>query len=258
MSENRENVFPSRSVLGVMKSRIFGARKGYELLKKKSDAIKTKLTSLLKEILEAKLQMGKTMRDAAFSHTGAVWAVGDFNDQVIENVRTASWRVRTEVVNVAGVKIPDLQKYQDEAGDEKAMVGLAKGGEKVAQCRERFAEALEGLVRLASLQASLKTLDEALKVTNRRVNALDFVIIPRLNNTITYIMRELDELEREEFYRLKKVRDTVQRHRDEEAMGDGVTVGTIPTDEDEEPQNILKSFKPDEATEDIIVDHFTE
>ena len=50
-------------------------------------------------------------------------------------------------------------------------------------------------------QASLATIDEALQITNRRVNALDCVVIPRIENTIAYIISELDELEREEFFR---------------------------------------------------------
>jgi V-type H+-transporting ATPase subunit D len=49
------------------------------------------------------------------------------------------------------------------------------------------------------------TLDEALKITNRRVNALEHVVIPRIENTCAYILQELDELEREDFTRLKKV-----------------------------------------------------
>ncbi len=53
----------------------------------------------------------------------------------------------------------------------------------------------------ACSQASLSTIDEALQVTNRRVNALDCVVIPRVENTISYIISELDELEREEFFR---------------------------------------------------------
>ncbi|ETO31939.1 hypothetical protein RFI_05178, partial [Reticulomyxa filosa] len=52
---------------------------------------------------------------------------------------------------------------------------------------------------------SFRQLDEALKVTNRRVNALDHVVIPRLQNTMYYISSELDEREREDLYRLKKV-----------------------------------------------------
>jgi len=70
-----------------------------------------------------------------------------------------------------------------------------------------FTKTLDDLVLLASLQTSLRTLDEALKITNRRVNALEFVVIPKLENTITYIKSELDELEREDTYRIKKVKD---------------------------------------------------
>jgi V-type H+-transporting ATPase subunit D len=60
-------------------------------------------------------------------------------------------------------------------------------------------------VKLASLQTSFLTLDEALKVTNRRVNALENVVVPKLDNTVAYITGELDEMEREDFTRLKKV-----------------------------------------------------
>lgn len=61
------------------------------------------------------------------------------------------------------------------------------------------------LIALASLQTSFVKLDEAIKITNRRVNALEHVVIPRIENTIAYIISELDELEREEFFRLKKI-----------------------------------------------------
>ena len=54
-------------------------------------------------------------------------------------------------------------------------------------------------------------LDEVIKVVNRRVNAIEHVIIPRTENTIGYINSELDELDREEFYRLKKVKNNKQR-----------------------------------------------
>ena len=57
-------------------------------------------------------------------------------------------------------------------------------------------------------------LDEVIKVVNRRVNAIEHVIIPRTENTISYINSELDELDREEFYRLKKVKNNKQRDND--------------------------------------------
>ncbi|KAG3261262.1 ATP6V1D-like [Ictidomys tridecemlineatus] len=54
---------------------------------------------------------------------------------------------------------------------------------------------------------SFVTLDEAIKITNRRVNAIEHVIIPRIERTLAYIITELDEREREEFYRLKKIQE---------------------------------------------------
>ena len=85
--------------------------------------------------------------------------------------------------------------------------GLSKGGQQITKARETFAKAVDVLVQLASLQTSFVILDEAIKVTNRRVNALDTVVIPRITNTVAYIKSELDELEREEFFRLKRSQD---------------------------------------------------
>ena len=65
------------------------------------------------------------------------------------------------------------------------------------------------------LQTAFVILDEVIKVVNRRVNAIEHVIIPRTENTIKYINSELDELDREEFYRLKKVKNN--KLRDSEA-----------------------------------------
>ena len=70
-----------------------------------------------------------------------------------------------------------------------------------------YYKAVKLLVELASLQTAFIVLDEAIKITNRRVNAIEHVILPRIENTIRYITTELDESEREEFYRLKKIQE---------------------------------------------------
>jgi V-type H+-transporting ATPase subunit D len=81
------------------------------------------------------------------------------------------------------------------------IIGLSSGGRFVVKAKEAFTSALMDMVTLATKQTHLKTLDEALKVTNRRVNAWEFVILPLLENTIKYIISELDEQEREDNYR---------------------------------------------------------
>jgi hypothetical protein len=67
------------------------------------------------------------------------------------------------------------------------------------------------LTPLLPSQTTFVTLDEVIKITNRRVNAIEHVVKPRLANTIKYILSELDEMEREEFFRLKKVQNKKKR-----------------------------------------------
>lgn len=62
-------------------------------------------------------------------------------------------------------------------------------------------------MQIATLQAQFVTVEQELKLTNRRVNALEFVVLPRIETTIKWIQSELDELDREDFYRLKCVQD---------------------------------------------------
>merc|ERR1712117_843749 len=68
-----------------------------------------------------------------------------------------------------------------------------------------YLKAVTQLIKLASLQTAFKTLDEEIKMTSRRVNALEYVLIPKIEDIIAYITQEMDEQAREEFFRVKKV-----------------------------------------------------
>ncbi|KAG0499568.1 hypothetical protein HPP92_004259 [Vanilla planifolia] len=194
-------------MLGVMKVRLVGATRGHALLKKKSDALTAQFRHILKEIVSTKEAMGEIMRAASFALTEAKYAAGEnINNIVLESVRSASVRIRSRQENVDGVRLPKFEHIIDSAGDSKSsLTGLARGGQQIQACRVAHVKAIEVLVQLASLQTSFLTLDEAIKTTNRKVNALENVIKPRLENTINYIKGELDELEREDFFRLKKI-----------------------------------------------------
>ena len=130
--------------------------------------------------------------------------------QVQESVNKARFQVKAKQENVSGVYLPTFESSINEEINDFQLTGLGRGGQQVQKAKQVYTKAVETLVELASLQTAFIILDEVIKVTNRRVNAIEHVIIPRTENTIAYINSELDELDREEFYRLKKVQEKKQ------------------------------------------------
>lgn len=145
--------------------------------------------------------MGSSFKDGMFALAEVKYAAGDIKPTVIENATTSTTKVLLHVDNVAGVKVPVFTAETQGHDTSTELIGMAKGGQQIVKAREAFSKAVDVLVKLATLQTSFITLDEAVKVTNRRVNALDCVVVPRLAATVAYINSELDELEREEFFR---------------------------------------------------------
>ncbi|XP_052105906.1 V-type proton ATPase subunit D-like [Mytilus californianus] len=236
--KDRLNVFPSRMAMAMMKVRLKGAQKGHSLLKKKADALTLRFRMILKKIIETKVLMGDVMKEASFSLAEAKFTTGDFNHNVLQNVNKAQMKVRTKKDNVAGVMLPIFESYQD-GSDSYELTGLSRGGQQIDKLKKNYAKAIQLLVELASLQTSFVTLDEVIKLTNRRVNAIEHVIIPRIENTLSYIISELDEREREEFFRLKKIQEKKKKNKKiaEDAKAKLKAAGLEP--ETEEAPNIL-------------------
>jgi V-type H+-transporting ATPase subunit D len=160
---------------------------------------------------QKKEDMGKYMKEASLSLAESKYVAGqNMPHMVIESAGQASYKLKMGADNVVGVMLPVFEPLQ-EATTTKELAGLSKGGQRINKTREFYLKALEALVELASLQTTFITLDEVIKITNRRVNAIEYVVKPRLANTIRYILSELDEMEREEFFRLKKVQNNKKR-----------------------------------------------
>jgi len=241
MSADKINIFPSRGAQTQIKARLAGANKGHSLLKKKAEALQMRFRLILGKIVETKTLMGEVMKDAAFSLAEAKFSTGgDFNQSVLQNVTKARLRIRSRMDNVAGTNLPVFESFEDGA-DTYELTGLSRGGQQMSRLKTHYKRAIELLVQLASLQASFITLDIVVKTTNRRVNAIEHVIIPKYERTLAYIISELDELEREEFYRLKKIQEKKKQARDKkDADKAALKAAGLAAEQEEDAPNLIE------------------
>jgi len=252
MAKVRYDAFPSRQTLQMFKGKTKAASKGHSLLKKKADALKARQRELLHEIFQVKLEMNEKIKDAIFSHTKATYAAGDFNKNVLATVNKAKIKLQPKKMNVTGVSLIDFSIVEDIVGHADSKMGLAQGGEQINTCRKLFEEALKTLVRLGSLQTSFQALEEAIQITNRRVNALEYVVIPKMQNTVAYISSELDEREREDLFRLKKVIENKKKILEKQEAEKKAMLEKFNKEHGyQDPQNALDTFG---NNEDLVVD----
>lgn len=148
------------------------------------------------------------------------------------------------------------------ASTESVPLGLLRGGQAITKCKERFKQLLELLIKIASLQTSFITLDEVIKITSRRVNALEHVVIPRIQGYIDFIKKVLDEQAREDFFRLKKLTDKKKKLK-EDMIRQEEKARELKHQTKEEEENMsneaeedigsaLESFGQDKGDEDLI------
>jgi V-type H+-transporting ATPase subunit D len=210
------NVIPTRMELQNLKGKLIGANRGHDLLKKKSDALSLRFRSLLREIRETKLEVGNLANEALFAYTEVKFVASDISPIVIQSVGNMPQLLYMSIDNIAGVRVPDFSRA-GSGTDTNALLGLSRGGAQVQKAKESFNSLLDALIRLAMLQTSFQIIDEVLRITNRRVNAMEYVLIPRYKEMIAFVDFGLEEMEREEFYRLKKVQ---QKRKDMEALAE--------------------------------------
>ncbi|KAH8271600.1 hypothetical protein KR018_010872, partial [Drosophila ironensis] len=196
-------VFPSRANSVLMKHRVLAGKRGVNLLKRKRDAIDMKLRELKRHLQDEDEEADDSMRLAIFSMAKANLLGTDFKPQMVGASRTATTGLHLNQLKIVGVSINSLELDISGSG-AFPLAGLSCGGIQVNRIREAYLKALERVTGYASLEYQTRMLEAASRQTNMRVNALEHVVIPVLQNTYNYIQGELEEFEREDFYRLKR------------------------------------------------------
>ncbi|CAH2087150.1 unnamed protein product [Euphydryas editha] len=206
-TENRYPVSASLFMLREIKNRQEKVNRGYQLLKRKAEALRLRGRQAAAELATTQGILGHILKEAYISLAAIKFTNGESNALVLENVGEAQIRVQRVPENISGVSTVSLQIVEDtNVNDSLRYAGLGAGGHRTTETKKAFKKAIELLIKFASLRNTCLLLDEAIKSTLRKVNGIEKVIMPKLRNTENYILTEMDEREREELYRLKMVK----------------------------------------------------
>ncbi len=192
-------VFPTKANLLNTKKSLELAKLGYDLMDRKRNILVREMMSLIDEAKQVQQQIGEVYAAAYSALKTASLNLGDCSR--FAGAIPVDDSVSVDYRSVMGVEVPTVT-IGDRQTDVRDFGFLATNSDFDEACL-RFGEVKRLTVRLAQIESSVYRLADAVKKTQKRSNALNNIMIPRLTSTVKYITEALDEKEREDFSRLK-------------------------------------------------------
>lgn len=193
---------PTRMALLQRRTQLGLARKGVDLLEKKRDALIAEFFGLVREALAARKRLDEAASQAYLALFLAQAFDGPESVAALAATVPLVQDVSARVDNVWGTNVPYLEASWSST---LASSPIATGSEtlKAQQAFSRFAQAL---VDVANTETRLRRMGEEIQKTNRRVNALEQVVIPGIRTDMRFIQQALEEREHEDIFRLKRIK----------------------------------------------------
>ena len=206
----RLNVNPTRMVMTSLKKRLKTAARGHKLMKDKRDELMKRFIELAREnkILRDKVEEKMMSVYAGFTIAGAVMQKAVLEESLMYPKQSVE--VEVSYANIMSVDVPVMDfQYKSAGGADIYPYGFANTSGELDGSIKSLSEIFPVLLELAAMEKKTALLAEEIEKTRRRVNALEYVMIPQLEETIKYIKMKLDENERGSLVRLMKVKSMV-------------------------------------------------
>ena len=209
-------VNPTRMELTRIKRRLVTAKRGHKLLKDKRDEMVRQFILLVRENAKLRKEVEDELQGALadFALARAVMDSQALEEAVMYPARSAA--VEIGMRNVLSVHVPTITPVQTSAKESALPYGLAETSADLDDAIATMAELLPKLLRLAEIEKACDLLADEIEKTRRRVNALEYVMIPQFEETIRSITMKLDENERGSLTRLMKVKEMIAERQSAE------------------------------------------
>ena len=204
-----KTINPTRMELTRLKAKQKTALRGHKLLKDKRDGLMKQFMQEVRRTrqLRKRVEEGLAQANAAFTVASAV-----MSPEMLEQALMAP-RLSTEVTvdqrNIMSIAVPVFHRAEQEAQPDLACYGFAQTSGELDAALEKMQAVFADMLELAQVEKSMQLLAQDIEKTRRRVNALEYVMIPETEQNIRYITMKLDENERGNTTRLMKVKEMV-------------------------------------------------
>lgn len=190
-----------------LKKRLKLAQKGHKLLKDKRDGLMQEFLKIIREAQRLRERVDSLLSEAMRHFVLAQGSMLPEAVELLKNLQLYTVEVGVEEQNVMGVRIPEFAIDLKESG-EKYSVWETSAELDIAM--KSFKELLPLLMKLAAIEKAAELLAQEIEKTRRRVNALEYVLVPQLQTTIKYIRMKLDEQERATIVTTMAVKRNIQ------------------------------------------------
>ncbi|MCD5425004.1 MAG: V-type ATP synthase subunit D [Methanosarcinaceae archaeon] len=207
-------VRPTRMELLKLKKRKILAQKGHDLLEEKRDALIMEFFKRIKNYRKDKAELEIEIKKAFETLIEAQMVIGytglEESSYSVNEMKDIEMKVR----NITGVKVPLIEKMEFLRESKERGYSFVSTSAKLDEAANSFENVVKNILRLAESEGSIRKLAQEIEKTKRRVNALENILIPKLGNTQNYIKMHLAELEREDFFRRKKIKSALKDSTD--------------------------------------------
>ncbi|MHA2203602.1 MAG: V-type ATP synthase subunit D [Candidatus Hodarchaeales archaeon] len=205
-------ITPTRMQLLELKQRLELANKGYELLSEKLEALTGELFSTVMLYKQKREKVQETIKESQNQFIQLQLQMGEFTVHRVAYGYPRKYSLESMSRRLMGISVPVFQIRQETFyQDDFIYYSMRETTARFDTALKIFENALQAIVSLAEIQSTLTRLAREIIETKRRVNALNYIIIPRIEATVRWIQLTLAEREREAFVRLKKVKKKLSK-----------------------------------------------
>jgi V/A-type H+/Na+-transporting ATPase subunit D len=200
-----EGVKPTRMELLSIRKKLTLAEKGHNLLEQKRDSLVERFFSVIDKRNDISKELDDLFKEAFQSLIQAQMIMGEGQVNRIAQLAPPAGELQFTHDNIMGVKIPKMDDQSFTIPTEPSY-GMSESCAKLDDSQQQFRMIMQKLLTLADLEGGIKSLAVEIEKTKRRVNVLENNLIPRLKATQKYIEMQLEEREREDFFRRKRIK----------------------------------------------------